>query len=299
MAAASYATVISTVKLIIEALTPTTSYLRARNLSEANAKVLKTLLDKPVAIHGNLPLITSSGTPITGNFLQAFPLEVWFMDKLAKDAEGAQVDTSLQITKDLLDQLADRLGRSVVIDEANFLPEYTAEAVRTRFTDDILTGWLFTASIPVQRPNYCLWLTLFHIYSAFTLEQDGWLDAASTGTTLYTLGIGWNLSAGNGLVAKIELNDKVPQLGDTLTLTLEAKLIALNSTVTLVTILYGNVTVQIDLLTITVGDSFTMTVTDTLTVIDTPSDYRILLNNAVGTTAEIVVTKFSVKLVTP
>jgi len=101
------------------------------------------------------------------------------MDKLAKDAEGTQVDTSLQITKDLLDQFADRLGRSVVIDEANFLPEYTAGAVRTRFTDDILTGWLFTTSIPVQRPNYCLWLTLFHIYSAFTLEQDGWLDAAS------------------------------------------------------------------------------------------------------------------------
>jgi len=150
-----YTTIIAAIKTTIEALTPTVSYLRTQNLNEANVKLPRTLLDKPVAIHTNLPVIEHAGETTTGRFVQQFPIEILFAQKINPDATAEQVDLSLNTTKDLADQFADRISLSTIIDQSSLPFEYSCSPVDSnKVLGEVVTGWLLTMTIFVDRANY-------------------------------------------------------------------------------------------------------------------------------------------------
>lgn len=150
-----YTEIIATIKTVIEALTPTTIYLRTQNLNEANVKLPRTLLDKPVAIHTNLPIITHAGATTTGRFLQQFPIEILFAEKIDPDATAEQLDISLNTTKELTDQFADLISREAIIDPSSLPFEYTCSPVDSnKVLGEVVAGWMLTMTIAVDRDNY-------------------------------------------------------------------------------------------------------------------------------------------------
>jgi len=150
-----YTDIIAAIKTTIEALTPTVSYLRTQNLNEANVKLPRTLLDKPVVIHTNLSIIEHLGETTTGRFVQQFPIEILFAQKINPDATAEQVDLSLNTTKDLADQFADRISLLSIIDQSSLPFEYSTSPVDSnKVLGEVLTGWMLTMIIAVDRANY-------------------------------------------------------------------------------------------------------------------------------------------------
>lgn len=153
--AGGYTTIIAAIKTTIEALIPTTIYLRTQNLNEANVQLPRTLLDKPIAIHTNLPVIAHLGTAQNGRFVQQFPIEILFAQKINPDATAEQVDTSLNTTKDLADQFVDLISRIAIIDKSSLPFEYSCSPVDSnKVLGEVLTGWMLTITIGVDRDNY-------------------------------------------------------------------------------------------------------------------------------------------------
>jgi len=149
--------IVALVKQTIEALTPSTLYLRAHNEEEANIEVPNSdITAQPIAIHVGVPDITQTTTGINGKYLMQWPVEVFFAELTTVDAKPEEIDAILERTKDLADQFFDIIREAPEVDKANFIEQYTTVAFdNLKVMDDILSGWRLTFEMPVTRNNFC------------------------------------------------------------------------------------------------------------------------------------------------
>jgi hypothetical protein len=146
----------SEIKTIIQGLTPTTLYLRAATLNEANVELPQIELVSPIGIHADLPTITNTQTENAVH--RSTPVQVMFLQKNnSQDDSGEEVDTILDSTKILADQFYDALSRSGLLDPTTIIEGYDLDAVPAyQFSDEILSGWILSLDFPeVRRTYYC------------------------------------------------------------------------------------------------------------------------------------------------
>jgi len=146
----------SEIKSIIQNLNPSTLYLRAATLNEANVELPRIELVSPIAIHADLPTITNTQTLDLVH--RSTEVQVMFLKKNgSQDDNGEEIDAILDETKILADQFYDQLSRNSLLDPTVLIDEYTLEAVPAyQFSDEILSGWILTLDFPeVRRTYYC------------------------------------------------------------------------------------------------------------------------------------------------
>lgn len=118
----------SEIKTIIGSLNPTTLYLRAATLNEANVELPRIALTSAIAIHADLPTITNTQT--LGNVTRSTPVNILFLKKnSSQDDTGEEVDAILEEMKILADQFYDILSRSALLDPTLMIEEYELAAV--------------------------------------------------------------------------------------------------------------------------------------------------------------------------
>jgi len=142
------------IKKVIESLAPTTLYLRAITLNEANVSLPQKDLIYPIAIHAALPLITS--TQQLSRVTISTPVQVLFlMLNTSQDDTGEQIDDILASTKLLADQFYDMLSVSSLLDPTLSIEQYTLNAVPAfSFSDEVLSGWQLELDFPQVRNVY-------------------------------------------------------------------------------------------------------------------------------------------------
>ena len=149
--------IVALVKSTIEALTPTTLYLRAHNEEEANIEVPNSdIKSQPIGIHVGVPDIEQTTTGTNGKYLMQWPVEVFFAELTTVDAKPEEIDAILDRTKQLADQFFDNIKGQPEVDKANFIESYNVVAFdNLKVMDDILSGWRLTFEMPVTRNNFC------------------------------------------------------------------------------------------------------------------------------------------------
>ena len=144
----------SEIKSIILSLSPSTLYLRAATLNEANVELPRIDLVSPIGIHAALPSINNTQT--LARVTRLIPVEVLFLKKnTSQDDTGEEVDIILEEMKILADQFFDILSRNALLDPTLEIEEYTLDAVPAyQFSDEVLTGWHLQLEFPELRTVY-------------------------------------------------------------------------------------------------------------------------------------------------
>ena len=146
----------SEIKTIIQGLTPTTLYLRAATLNEANVSLPNIELVSPIAIHADLPTITQTQTETLVH--RSTPVQVMFLKKnLSQDDNGEEIDTILDEMLILADKFYDELKTNSLLDPTTIIEGYELDAVPAyQFSDEVLSGWILSLEFPqVRRVYYC------------------------------------------------------------------------------------------------------------------------------------------------
>ena len=144
----------SEVKAIIQNLSPSTLYLRAATLNEANVELPRIELVSPIGIHADLPTITNTQTET--QVIRSTPVNVMFLKKnTSQDDSGEQLDVIIAEMTILADQFYDNLSRSALINPTEEIEEYELETVAAyQFSDEVLSGVILTLDFPEVRSIY-------------------------------------------------------------------------------------------------------------------------------------------------
>jgi hypothetical protein len=110
------------------------AYMRTINLSEANVNIHYESVDDSLIIYNGEGLITTEFPEGYSQAIDYFDTQIYFLIKASTtDLSGSQVDTQLQITKELANKFY--LDLETVVD----VPEMTLQPVS--ISDDMLLGF--------------------------------------------------------------------------------------------------------------------------------------------------------------
>lgn len=143
------------VKTVIEGMLDT-EYLRAAD-QEANVLLESMPLSCVVAIQRDNTTITTSTYP-TGFKVKIIPIEIYFVIKQnSQDDNQEEVDDLVSLCERKADEFFDKLIRRDCVSKLVDTPDYNmARAEALRLFDTVVTGVLFTCSIPInQEVYYC------------------------------------------------------------------------------------------------------------------------------------------------
>lgn len=145
------------IKAVIESLTPTTIYLRAATLSEANKKTIKTKIGtSPVAIVAGLSTTDYAITNTVTNKLTTIEIYFLYLNS-SQDDDGEQIDVMVDNAQGLAEQFVQLMIANTEGNPVVSLEDYKFDAEPAyQFGNEILTGGLLTLDWPeVVETYYC------------------------------------------------------------------------------------------------------------------------------------------------
>lgn len=146
--------VVDKVKEVIQGMGLT--YLRVTSEADLNQTLTTIDTSNSLGVLGNIPSIENTIAPRTGLTLIETSIEVFFLEKnITADDKGEVIDGLLDTAEDNARKFFDIIKQDPITSPTQTIESYTLDGVDSfELTDEIVTGWKLSVTIPTDQSVY-------------------------------------------------------------------------------------------------------------------------------------------------